>query len=105
MFRTGMLGYKPHSGVMGVRVNGPPMANSPPLPGPTPPAVSSPSPSAVDAGSAGQAKAYLVGGGIGSLAAAAFLIRDAGFSGKTPAVTPSDKSIWVQFEFFIKSFK
>ena len=72
-------------------------------------------------------KAYLVGGGIGSLAAAAFMIRDGSLPGgnisileasplmavyellgigrKIPPITPHDKSLRVQFEALIKVFK
>ena len=72
-------------------------------------------------------KAYLVGGGIGSLAAAAFMIRDGSLPGgnisileasplmavyellgigrKIPPITPHDKSPRVQFEALIKAFK
>ena len=52
-------------------------------------------------------KAYLIGGGIGSLAAA-FMIRDGSLPGidhRVPPVTAHDKSLQAQFEALIKAFK
>ncbi len=46
-------------------------------------------------------KAYLVGGGIGSLAVYELL----GIDRKIPPITPHDKSLRVQFEALIKAFK
>ncbi len=58
-------------------------------------------------------KAYLVGGGIGSLAAAAFLIRAAqmavyqsmGIDKQVSPVTPRGKSIQARFEALLKALE
>lgn len=58
-------------------------------------------------------RSYLIGGGIGSMAAAAFMIRDGGVPGdellgidrEIPPVTRHDKTLRVQFEALIKAFK
>jgi len=51
-----------------------------------------------------KSKAYLVGGGVGSLAAAAFL-ELLGIDRKVPAVTPHAQSHQAQFDALLKAFK